>query len=561
MAARTDQRALTPLSAWRKPSVCAAVGVVLLLTLARTVPNLMRPELYESDANQHIFWMYQYVDPALFPDDPITRFYMTDAVSPLGYRVLYRELSRGIDPLAAAKIVSGLFIIFCGFMAFRLGKLCGPENPGLAGIAAVVLLVLFQPKTQWLVPTGIQRAFALPILILGVWSLVSRRVVWFGVACLFGALFYPMPLPQLLLMAVLVSVGRLRIIPTIPRSQWVGLAILVILTGAVLAARHIPAEYGPIVRYAQGIGMPEFWHGGDIYFSHDPIVFWFTGDGSGISLKPVVLASWIVLFAGAMVYLGADVVSWEAWSLLIAAFTCFLLAHLLAFRLFVANRHLRTTFPLFAMMALCSMIARLSVKIQNGEWGARLATAIKKPAVSWKAAGVLVVITALYSAGLARARLNQPPPGKDVMDAYAYLRDQTPKDWLIAEHPVDAIATPLLAHRSVLMSTLHLYAYYTGYYSSMRPRIMDEWNALYATDWSQVDALYDRYHVRAFMVERHDFAPTNGIPGNGRPANLPSLAPGESYVLENPPPDRILFQEGDVWIVRVGPSAGVMTSP
>ena len=42
--------------------LCAAIGTALW-----TGPFILRVDLFADDAAQHIFWLYRYADPALFP--------------------------------------------------------------------------------------------------------------------------------------------------------------------------------------------------------------------------------------------------------------------------------------------------------------------------------------------------------------------------------------------------------------------------------------------------------------------------------------------------------------
>ncbi len=72
------------------------------------------------DVREHVFWMFRYLDPALFPGDPIADYFQS--LAPSGFAALYWMLARlGIDPLLASKLIpSALSFIAVGYF-FWLG--------------------------------------------------------------------------------------------------------------------------------------------------------------------------------------------------------------------------------------------------------------------------------------------------------------------------------------------------------------------------------------------------------------------------------------------------------
>ena len=56
------------------------------------------------DVRQHVFWMFRFLDPTLFPNDPIADYFQS--IAPPGFSALYRALAAlGIDPLLASKVI------------------------------------------------------------------------------------------------------------------------------------------------------------------------------------------------------------------------------------------------------------------------------------------------------------------------------------------------------------------------------------------------------------------------------------------------------------------------
>ena len=74
------------------------------------------PYVVQDDARQHVFWMQRYLDPSLFPNDPIADYFQ--GVAPIGYKSLYWAIAQlGINPLEAVKIIPiGLGLITTALM-------------------------------------------------------------------------------------------------------------------------------------------------------------------------------------------------------------------------------------------------------------------------------------------------------------------------------------------------------------------------------------------------------------------------------------------------------------
>ena len=68
------------------------------------------------DVRQHVFWMFRFIDPKLFPNDPIADYFQS--IAPPGFVALYRFFATlGIDPLLASKLIPfGLGLLTAGFL-------------------------------------------------------------------------------------------------------------------------------------------------------------------------------------------------------------------------------------------------------------------------------------------------------------------------------------------------------------------------------------------------------------------------------------------------------------
>ena len=91
-----------------------------------------------------------------------------------------------------------------------------------------------------------------------------------------------------------------------------------------------------------------------------------------------------------------------------------------------------------------------------------------------------------------------------------------------------------------------------GYYRRASERIQAALAATYATNWSTIDFLGSRWGVDVFLVTDYPWTQSGyDEPFNSTVMVLIEEGQSTGFVLRNPPPDRILFQSGNVRIIRV----------
>ncbi|MGK7908840.1 MAG: hypothetical protein AB4040_16650, partial [Synechococcus sp.] len=78
------RRALfAPGTKWTSPHVRFWLLVSVLFGLGFSVMGLLEafqvPYTIQDDARQHVFWMQRFIDPELFPSDPIADYYQSVA--------------------------------------------------------------------------------------------------------------------------------------------------------------------------------------------------------------------------------------------------------------------------------------------------------------------------------------------------------------------------------------------------------------------------------------------------------------------------------------------------
>jgi hypothetical protein len=537
----------------------SAVTCVLVAAVLWLGPALLRDDLFADDANQHVFWLYTYADPGLFPNDPSVEYFSSGTNAPLGYRAIYATLARVIDPLVAAEWLSVVLLVATALFAALLGRAVvrGSTYTEIGGLAGTALAMALLSRIDMLPPMAFQRSFAMPLTLMCLWALVSRRYAWVGVSWILSALLYPVIVPVLGLaggLALLLERGRERRMP----EKWLWNGVLGIAAIAiVLLAEGVPDHIGPVTTYQEAMRLPEFGPGGRHMLWgagwHDS-VFLHHRTGIGVA-APILLRAG--LFAAAAVALQRR--RWIAPAALVMGVTglaVWAVARATLFTLYLPNRHSRWTVTAATIALLTAGI--VAIIAACSEWLERrrhsasrsIGTALPAaPSILAMVAAPAIVAASLYPASMERWNF---PSQHDLERAYRFLQT-LPNDTLVAAHPDLADNVPLRAKRSVLASAETALAFHRGYYSVYVPRLEASLDAAYAVDWAELDARLAPYGVDVVLSRDWVFRkPSYYAPFGTRVARLTSGVDPSHFILRNPPADRLLFRSGDVVVVRVG---------
>ncbi|MEM6254058.1 MAG: hypothetical protein AAF821_14155 [Cyanobacteria bacterium P01_D01_bin.156] len=467
-----------------------------------------QPYAIQDDARQHVFWMWRYVDPGLFPGDLVADYFQS--VAPIGYKAIYRLAAWvGIHPLTFHKLLPPLICLLGTVYTFYLALAVIP----VPLIAFINTLILNQALWMWdELPSGTPKAFSV-LLILALLFYVSRRsLVGCAVVICLQGLFYPhLVFISVLLLALRIvwsqgSKGhhfRLFIVGAI-------VAVLVLLPYVL-----VTSPYGPVVTLEQAKTMAEFQPGGrNSYFHDDWVRYWLFSGRSGL-LPPVVptticfsllfpLLQWLKLpLLKKITRHGTLIVQFG-----IVSFVLFLLSHGVLFRLHLPSRYSRHS--LKVIVAIASAVVLIALL----DWG--LQRLNRAPQQIWKqlVAIAMVAGVAMITVGyplLLNSFLNVLYIKSDRVVLYEYIQQQS-KDTLIASLAKEAENIPAFTGRSVLLSRGHSLAYHQGYYRQIRQRILDLIRAQYSPDLSVLQSVINDYGIDFWLVDEQSFNPDD-MPG------------------------------------------------
>jgi len=523
------------ISAW----LCAGVALALWIG-----PTLLRADLFNGDATQHIYWLYRYGDPELFPNDLAARYFASDSVAPWGYRALYSVLASLADAQWVSELVAAALLAWAFALAWKVGTTLDGER-AILGLLALVATAVLLPLNDLLPPSGFQRTFALPITLLCLHALLTRRYVWVGVSWLLAALIYPIMIPVLGLTAAIVFLGDLKRERRLP-PMWHWNAVLgAAAIAIVLYGSGTPADIGPMVTYEQAMKMSEFGaHGRQSLYGTGDWREWFWHHRTGLGWSP-----WMVLAMGAAAGIVIALkkrylIPPAAWIMAGVGAVLWFLARLVMFHLYLPNRHSRMALGVFAIVAFTA--AGYAI------WQTFVRRPQQADRMGWIVAGIapLVVAAALWPRA---SELWHRPVNRDLEAAYSFIQS-LPKDTLVAAHPDLADFVPLRTQRSVLASSEESISFMLGYYRQLRPRLAASLRAAYATSWTEVESALAAYDVDVVLTspqvwEKEDYYP----PFDGLVQDLRAKGARQGFVLQRPPASHVLFRSGDTYVLSVRP--------
>ena len=543
-----------------EPLLRAAAAIGLAIATALWVgPALLRPDLFEDDATQHIWWLYRYADPALFRGDVMVDYFRT--MAPLGYRAIYGVVARFVDALFAAKLLSGLLYLASGWLAWQIGtSVGGRDNRAARGLLLVVsfVFVVFVERATAAVlePLAFQRTFALPILLLCLWALIARRYRWAGVSWLASALLYPAVLPLVGLMSGCVFLRDLVRDRRMPDAWIFNSACAVAAVAAALLGIPQAGALGPAFTYSEAVGMPEYGPNGrlQLHLSNAFVADLVRYHTMGLGTSPYFL----VALTAAVVFVWwrgkSRLIPFAAWAMLGTGLALWALLRLfpaqLMFGLYLPNRHSKWAIAAFAIVVFAAAaysVLELIVGLVRNRDGRIAGGAV--PAWALSSGAVLAMGLLLWPD--ARSII-ATPVDRDLENVYAFIA-QLPKDTLVAAHPTLADDIPLRSRRSVLTSTETSMPWLKGYYAIVKPRVEASLRAAYATDIADLDAQLAPFGVGVFVTGPMVWSETKYLEPYDSELFQDLLARGrdKGFALREPPPDRVLYRSGDYYVLSV----------
>ncbi|HIK33531.1 MAG TPA: hypothetical protein IGS17_20180 [Oscillatoriales cyanobacterium M59_W2019_021] len=485
------------------------------LTLAAIYASLALGEAFSSeyvvqdDARQHVFWMMRFLDPSLFPHDPIADYFQS--VAPPGYTTLYQFFAYlGIPPLVFNKILPFLLGLLTTAYAFGVSMQLLPVP--FAGFCSAAILNLSLWMRNDLV-SGTPRAFVYPLFVAFLYYLLKRQKwgVWIAIALM--GLFYPQ--------YVLVEGGILGCLllwtVAIDRKYRDVLFLgggLAIAAASLLPYLVMGNPFDPPITVAEAREFPEFWMGGrNAFFDLNWRSFWLFGERSGLIPKRTPAILWIglalpLLYRYSALFSLTKKLDRKIYILIpiaVSSLVLFFAAHAFLFKLHLPSRYtLHGEIICLSLLSGMTFVIVLDAILRWSFQQPRQKTSLKYRVGIWATALALGTIV-LYPVSLEQFPRTSYQVGTQG-DLYQFFKEQ-PQDILIASLEPETDNLPSFSQRSVLVAQEYSIAYHTGYYYPFRQRTIDLIRAQYSPTLEPLEQLIDRYHVDFFILNKQAFKP------------------------------------------------------
>lgn len=513
------------------------------------------------DVREHVFWMFRYVDPALFPRDPIADYFQS--LAPSGFAALYWSLAQiGIDPLLASKLIpTGLSFVAVGYffgLAWRFFR-----SPAAATLTAILFA-----QCLWLnsdLSSATPRAFFYPLFAAFLYYHVRGSIIGVLVAIALEAAFFP-PAALLSLGVLAWSCLRWERGPKLVREPRVYL-VAAAAFGLTLVClwpylRNVGA-FGPMVTLTEARSMPEFGPEGRV-----PVfllTWWgyWVGGNAGIHNLPTrppwfllaLLWPLLRLWPARFPFLkaiprGAPPVP----QIIGAALLLFASAHILLFRLYLPNRYTQATMRvLLTLLAAGVILALLDALLLRRTQTPNDHRPVRQPMILSGVAAVLLLLLAyplLIPAFPTNSYIQGTAP-----ELYRFFASQ-PATTRIASVADEANNLPTFTRRSIVVGAECAVPFHPAYYLPLRERGLQIARAQYSDDPATVRQCVRDQQIDFWLLERKAFTPRYHRKSRllrqlrlSAPGENLGVAEGRTPLLKSPPPASIVYQDSRFIVV------------
>lgn len=490
---------------------CLSMGFALYYGSIALQKAFRADHVVQDDAREYVFWMQQFVDPTLLPNDLIAQYFKS--ITPPGYAAIYQGMAMlGVQPLWLSKIlplVLGLIVTVYSFaLCLRLFPL-----PATGFIATLLL-----NQSLWFrddLSSATPRAFVTPLFLAFLYYLIRNQRIGILAVLVLQALIYP---PLVFITIAILGLrlwywesGKLHL----RSNQLVFVGICISLSAiALLPYARSSAEFAPLITRSQAWTMPELHPGGrHPFFDPNPWRFWLIGEHSGIvpPLMPPLI--WLGLLLPILMRYRSKFPLVQRINrtitvlpqIIYVSLGLFIAAHLLLLTLFFPTRYTTHSFRIVLAIAAGIVLTILFDALLTA--CEALFTEQKRLLLSAR----LFLLFAIAVGLLFYPQVSASFPNTNFRSGnspalYQFLQTQ-PKDTLTATLSDEANNLSTFAQRSVLFSKEHSLPFHLGYYRQIRQRIIDVMQAQYSPDLTLAKQAIERYRIKFWLIEQSAFTP------------------------------------------------------
>ncbi len=215
----------------RNRLLIASLAVALLLLLVYQLPRLLDVHRVELDF-RNFYLVFRLQEPELYPGHSLGTL---ERASPV-YTAILWTAGRLIMPEMTHKLLPFPLLLISVYFMFRIGERLANAGTG-AALAIGFTVFNLASNTEVAVSGGLQRSFAVPLLVALVWAMMQRRLAaMLAIVLLSGVIYLPiLPVAALAVCLALVlryEDGRWRLAPD--WRKLAPLAVVALVVGAAL---------------------------------------------------------------------------------------------------------------------------------------------------------------------------------------------------------------------------------------------------------------------------------------------------------------------------------------
>lgn len=504
------------------------------------------PYVVLDDARHYVVWLRRLSEPGIYPNDPIADNFL--AVTPWLYKALYWPLGKlGIDalvihPLVLLPLMAILWSVVCFSFVYRLW-----HTPAGAAIATLVLsYILIAEPASFGLPRGIEYSGVLLLLLF----FLNRYVALTGIAMIAICGLYPTA--ALVAFPTMALLMLRRNFPYVTNERLAWLTLISAGVGMMVGASLFflsTGKAGPTMTAEEARHLPNFGPGGrTAYFAPTFTKFYLCNRRAGMlgrcpsgtdAITRLILL--LVVVGGGLWLAGSGRASSlfvrfglpppdpqlaaVMGALAISGLILFVLAHAVAFQLYLPSRYTRVTLGFdYALVIAIGTAAIVLILVR------RIIFLDREGFATIAVAGILVVAYCLFS--LEKA-LRVSFIRTDAPAIYEWL-SATPEGTVVAgfTHPVDNV--PAFGRRSVFGSLELMVPYKKAYFELISERMTKLAPALYGASAQEFDQTARDLKIDYVLINRD---PANELQDLQRWAkNLPQLEPTVKWLKEGGTP-------------------------
>lgn len=499
-------------------------GAALLVYVLAHWPALTNPYVVNDDVRQQIFWMQRWNDPEIYRNDLLCRY--AESYVPWGVKAVYYAASWIINPVQFSKVVAGVLYVATALLLYGLGLQFGNRRVAFAVVCTSFFFTTFLRK----ISGGIAQSFAFPLLLAYLLFLVRRNLLGCAATILVQSVFNPYIFLLSLLTHMLslvptigrplldgllargsgsqgdrVNGGDLRSSETACSSLWPLVVVhLPILAGALLMAlKYVymkSPEFGDLLTRSAMEGLVEYTAAGrygfvpQTSFLHEVVRPWllvlpFQNDAPLVGWTALIVLAALLLFAFSRAERRVDLSGFRPFGYLLAAsLILYCLSSWVFMKLFIPRRYAEFSLNIF----YCVLIAIAVSIILESYYACRRA-------FSW------VVILCVLLGGARNYHIGIYNYSSDSA-VYQFI-ETMPKTTLVAGHPSFMDNCLTFSRRKALVTYELSHTWMSGYWSVVKQRTFDFFDAYYSESSEAVREFAGKYGVDYLVVREMDFSP------------------------------------------------------